>query len=106
MSSGSDESSKQTGGVFVQNNQEHHTFSLSRLLTAALALPLGSAFIAGILSYRSGISTVDERIENYKPLNTKLTTYEIKLEELDRKSTDHENRLRDIEYVQKARMKR
>lgn len=48
--------------VFRTQGYEHRSTSLKRVLTAALALPLGGAFVAGIVAYRSGLSTVDERI--------------------------------------------
>lgn len=95
---------------FIQNGLEHFELNPKKAISWGVLVALVSG-VFGIISYtvsglKMGVSEIDRRIGENPELNRKLTIYEIKLEELDRKAGDHENRIRDLEYLKNAGRKR
>lgn len=91
-----DSNTKGSNGVFTANGKDHFVHPLWKILAAALALPLGGAFIGGIVSYRAGLSAVDSRISDHKELNGKLTDHENRVKRLEEKASETKGYLDDI----------
>lgn len=91
-----DKNPKGSDGVFTANGKDHFVHPLWKILAAALALPLGGAFVGGIVSYRAGLSAVDERISFNKELNNKLVDHDNRIKRVEEKTVQHENNLENI----------
>jgi hypothetical protein len=96
MVSERDPSEKKEDRDFISNGKQHHAQPIWKILATLLALPLGGAFMSGIFSYRAALSTVDERIENYRPLNQRLDKYGWEIDGLKKTSDEHNKQLQDI----------
>lgn len=99
------ENTSRGNGLFTANGKDHYVHPLWKVLTAVLALPLGGAFVGGIVSYRTGLSAVDERISNHRELNRKLDKYEWEIQNINRTLDKHENQITNIEQYFKPKGK-
>lgn len=103
MRSGSD--SDQTQGKdsdhFVQNGRIHYNHSLYKLVAAALALPLGGAFVGGIVSYRAGLSEVDALVVK----NPTIIELKIDVKNLKENQNKSDDRIKDLEDYARSRKK-
>lgn len=61
---GSSEAGRKSDSMFIQNGREHHSFPIWKVASALLALPLGSAFVGGILAYKSAFTDVSEMVRD------------------------------------------
>lgn len=89
------------GDHFVQNGRIHYNHSLYKLVAAALALPLGGAFVGGIVSYRAGLSEVDAVIVK----NPAIIELKIDVKNLKENQNKSDDRIKDLEDYARARKK-
>lgn len=96
MANGDKDKEGQAGGYFKANGLEHYTFSPKTIISWGVLSGLVGLFIASISVFQSFGSNVDQRIENYRPLNEKLWSNQRDIGDLKEKTNKHDSQIQGL----------